>query len=473
MALPAMLAAILGGLGQGVGAGAANIQAQHADAQNRERQAKRDALAERSVNLAERQYDESFATVDPASIPEPLRPIFAPGNPQGPIRMRPDMHALYTRLAGDRVQKAEGLAREQAAANQVRDIFRKAQGAPGQPTSALAPGEDPEAGAFIGSTGFKPPMGKRDILGEILGVPGLTTQQAALAREGLESDKFTTRNPEHDVIGPDGAVVHKGTPKPTEPKAPHYIGPDKGGKYHAVTMTPEGPKPSAVPGVTAPPKEAPQPSTSQLIDKLTVEYQTLRASGVPENDPRAQALAQRINNQKLVAYHEGGGLAGPMGTVRPPTQKPPEASERKELAEIDAARTGVGKLLKGFEKNQGVLGNVVSNPVGALRRGAGSVLPTLSADERAFLSGLAIRVADLKRQLIGMAQTIPELRTLADALPDKGEIGPAVFAKLKEIDSLLETKRGAIGNVLQQSNRSVPTPTGQQGGDGWTITERK
>ena len=74
-----------------------------------------------------------------------------------------------------------------------------------------------------------------------------------------------------------------------------------------------------------------------------------------------------------------------------------------------------------------------------------------------------MQVADLKRELIGKQQTIPEMKNLVDALPDKGNVDESVIATLEAIRDLMMTKRKAYGNVLEQSNRINPSAPGAPG----------
>lgn len=443
MAIPLMLANILGGLGQGVGGAGAALAAQRED--------------DRKIAVQQEQARHNRAIEEAATAqhlvdvtPEVVTTLKSGGLDLSPFLGKKIPTSVYTTAVGA-AEKVGAENRERAERTAVSDILAGARGAPGQPTGALAPDEDPEAAAFIGSKGFRAPMSMDDMRAAL----SKYKIGPALFKDMYPQDKYASTREGAIYNTTTGAVS---TPAPTTTKAKnvYHVNTDKGVMEVVKDEAGNTLSERVVGGL--PPHQPPQPTASVTIDKLTQEKHALLAGGASPEDPRIKNLDERINSQKLVPFVEGGGVQGPAGIVRPASPKPPEASERKELAGLDTSRAGVQALIKDFDKNQGVLGNTLSNPVGALRRGAGSVLPTLTQDERQFLAGLSLRVAEIKRELIGLAQTIPELRTLADALPDKGEIGPAVYAKLVEIDKLLETKRASLGNVLQQSNRSVPKP---------------
>lgn len=146
--------------------------------------------------------------------------------------------------------------------------------------------------------------------------------------------------------------------------------------------------------------------------------------------------------------------------IRGPMRQPPPA-EREKLAEWDAKTASARGLLDALKKPeiQSILGPVATNPLGALRRGLGNYLDVaMTKEQRQFLAQLANETAEIKRFLVGAAQTVPELRGLSDTLPDKGQIDAAVVAKLSAILQALERNRAAFANVLSQSGVAVPAP---------------
>ena len=418
----AILSGILGGVGQ---AGTA-LAAERQRSEEMARQKVRDALLERQVGLAERQYGEEqegrLSLADAASRDPRLAPF-----------------ASFFKVKG-----GEALAK--FLADQVQ---RERRQRAGQTIAAGIPNADdtmeftsPEEGAGMSPVPADP--------------------RARAVKAALESGDLDLKEA-LPFLFPKPTAVSETTTGFLDPRT-GTITPVPGVERPAVVV-PEGTRPEVAIDVRGRPsttyKYPPerQPSASQLIDRLTNEYQTLLASGVPETDPRAKNLAQRINNQKLVPFEEGGGVRGPMGVVQPPSPKPPSPGERERLGDLDATIINTNNLVVQANQHRGVLGGLLSNPIGALRRAAGPYSATaLTAEERKFLANFGVQVADLKRELIGKQQTIPEMKNLVDALPDKGNVDASVIATLEAIRDLMVSKRQALGNVLEQSNRKNPTP---------------
>ena len=156
----------------------------------------------------------------------------------------------------------------------------------------------------------------------------------------------------------------------------------------------------------------------------------------------------------------GPGRAAPgLGQPTPRIERPalPAASERDQLASYDSTIQGLTNLLGQVEKNKSILGGFLANPQGAGRRALGSIYgPAMSPEERIFLANLASQVVELKRELIGKQQTIPELKGLVDALPDKGDIDASVLPKIQATIGILTRRRDAMRAVLRGSNVQVP-----------------
>lgn len=134
----AILSGILGGVGQ---AGTA-LAAERQRAEELARQKVRDALLERQVGLAERQYEGGMVEMPVEAIPSMFRPAGATGS----VRLPRETAALYAQLGMKEREKTEDLARRNVVAGTLE------RGTPGQVTEPLQPGEDPEAAAFVPRT---------------------------------------------------------------------------------------------------------------------------------------------------------------------------------------------------------------------------------------------------------------------------------------------------------------------------------
>ena len=155
----AILSGILGGAGQ---AGTA-LAAERQRAEELVRQKVRDALLERQVGLAERQYESGFQDMPVEAIPSMFR---TPGM-TGTVRVPREQAALYAQLGMKEREKADDLTRRNVVAQALE------LGTPGQVTEPLHPDEDPEAAAFVSRTPNLPGGPRDRQLAALLRAPGL------------------------------------------------------------------------------------------------------------------------------------------------------------------------------------------------------------------------------------------------------------------------------------------------------------
>jgi len=149
----------------------------------------------------------------------------------------------------------------------------------------------------------------------------------------------------------------------------------------------------------------------------------------------------------------------------------PSAGERKELAEFDAGVASIKTLLasKADPEIKKVLG--MSPAAIGTRWAAGYIEGTPTDKQSIFLAELADAAGQIRRVLVGQAQTVPEMRSLLPLLPRESDPPDRVFTKLQAILQGMESKRGALEGALRGSNVRVPErapgtrPSGPSGVD--------
>ena len=183
------------------------------------------------------------------------------------------------------------------------------------------------------------------------------------------------------------------------------------------------------------PNDPKQPSASNLIDTLTQQYHRRIDEGMHPKSSEATNLVQRINNQKMVPYQEGGGVRGPMGTMFAPTPKPPEAAERKEIGHLNALITLGDRLIAEWAANPrlkaGTLARLGEREIGLGVKSSDLIGPTQTDAQRTFMADATDLMATYRALRSGLAVTNPEaMRSMPLVPDDPGGLTPQQLSSL-------------------------------------------
>jgi hypothetical protein len=367
------------------------------------------------------------------------------------------MAQIIPAIAAAEKEKA-ARAREAQTSGLLSEIFQQARGVPAQ-TAPLAPGEDAEAAAFSSRTEGRPPMARTDLLGKVLGVPGLSAQQVTLAQDVLKPQAPHAIG-EHGLYLPDSGTTIPGPGKPPKTSI-YHVNTAQGVIERVADDTGRVISERRIGDL---PPHAPQQPTGAATYAAAVDALERAEAKYPPGHPEIVKAQTRVDRLKPMALTEGGFVGGPSGQTTPPP-KPPDSAQQTKLAELDAAKTRLTGLLQQAEANRHLLGGVVANPGGTLRRGLSNVVPGVtSPEEKQFLANFGRNVGEERRRLFGAAQTVTELKSAASYLPDTGNVDESTIAALKAAIADVDTSRNALTNVLSQSRRSVPKPAPATGG---------
>lgn len=452
-----LLAAILSGAGQGLGqfGQAANSRRDRIAKQQeldlrREQQAQatRDASADRALRERQVQLQEREAEgVDLATFDQPGAKI--------PKFLLPMMEAR----------------RKEQAETAKLDALRTALGNYGKtaPTHAtvgeLTPGlesDEPMEGPRASNRMDLVQTGTRNVgptreqvAGHAVGVPGsLDILKSLGILPSADETKFHSADPEHDVFA-GTKLIRPGRPGATKTI---NLGPGHNAydpiSREKVIEGPPATERNATPG-------AAYVAAVDALEQAETQF--------GPNDSRTKAAAIRVDRLKPLIIPPGGAATGPTGsthTAGPPLPTPP--GERKELAGVDKHLSAVDRLLKGARDPNIIpaLGTLFSNPQGAAKRYIDSWTGTaLTPEQQGYIADLAFTAGEIRRDMVGLAQTVPELKNATKFLPSEGDPDQLIVSKLTAFRQLLIDNRGAIEAALrQQPNMVVPQRPGVPAG---------
>ena len=432
----AILAGILSGIG---GAGTAiggSWERDQKEALERARLEQERDLRQQVIDQQQAQFEATQAAAAKANNPD-LAPLIAMGIlPAGTGPMGKEIlgEVLKFRAAEDKRLAEEGqlnTARSAILNQPARaDLPMSAEGAMYSEAETL-PG--------------KAATPRNALLAAVLGVPNADAILKQMYEE--KSGKIGHAPAGSAIYDSNGTIIGMVPALPKEPKEQgtntHIVQTAQG--QMAITVNAQGQEVGRVRVGDLPPrdpKEPAQPTASVTIDNLLREYQTLKRQN--PSDPRLAELDQRIQAQRFTMVPPGGApWSVASQTTGPQNPVQPTGNERTDLADMRTAIKTLDTLVQDVEANKGVLGNVVSNPVGAGRRGLSEYVPSMTTPaEKKFLASLSFQVAEIKRAFIGAAQTDPELRGMLDLLPDKGQADVNVLPRLQAIRDYTSRKYG-------------------------------
>lgn len=467
---------ILGtGLGQGVGQAGAAIEQARKDALARQQFDRQQGLAESTI--AHQREMERLTNQRDMADPTPFLPALKAGGLDlsqftGPMRTGVLEKALGV-AETNRARTEETSARTQAA-----DVIRRAPGTP-------SVGSQNEPEGFVAGT---PAMAPNDIKAAFMGIKN----GGALYKQMYPEDSFAS--------GPTGIIYNKHSGEVTQPGKPktstYHVNTAQGVIERIVDDTGNVISERRVGDLPPhPPKEPPQQNQTQAVKEAVIAYQGLRDNpqfgpGHPQTKRAKElaiALSQAVPTQPggdvqskinflsdepmtapavtapaapSLPQAPGAATPGPKTSLQGPPRAP-DAAHQTKLAELDAALSRTDSLLQQAEKNKALLGGVISNTTGAMRRGLSNYVPGItSPDEKKFLADFGKLVAEERRRLLGTAQTVTELKSAASYLPDTGNVDESVVAALTAARDDIKRNRDALGNVLSQGRRDVPKPIG-------------
>ena len=201
----------------------------------------------------------------------------------------------------------------------------------------------------------------------------------------------------------------------------------------------------------------PSQQTSETLGKVNRKAAEIRAMESGE-----MAMARPLTPEG--ATQTGQPLGTTMGEVRGQQIVPkpaPSASERKEISDLTEQGMRIDELLTGLTPAiEGILGPKLTNPIGAGQRIAGSVVGSaLNKEQRKYLAKMSDYNQRLKRYLIGSQRTIPELRDLADLIPEVNDPVEKIIANYEEIRHGMNLALQARGQTLGGLGlRTPPAP---------------
>lgn len=400
---------ILAGILLGGGQAGHAIAGARKDAEDKARQASRDALLERQVLLQEqgaaneRSDRETLATTaaaDPSLAP--FAPLLRVKGGDALVRVLSERAAKQAALDADRAERAD-LTRFVARAEGTPDTIQR--------SGALDLTANPEAAGTDALVPGQKPLDRTQRLAGLAAFKNVSPELYKRLAPEEKPDKFTTRNPEHDVLGPDGRVLIPGTPKPAEPKE---------GK----TLE------ERVAAARLAHKRAPTPQTQAALEHAEESFRA------------AKDLAA--------------------AKVAPATPSP---GEREDIANLSAARTSLVQVVASLKKPGGlgeVIGGALKNPQGALARTSEAYLGYgMNDEQRRSLGVLEIQLQNIKNALIGASRTRPELADIAAAIPDvksllTGDNAEQAIPKLEALLVDFDNKLSAREDVMAGSGVRVP-----------------
>jgi hypothetical protein len=382
----------------------------------------------------------------------PLPDTMGPSGGRFPREWGPEI--LKEAAARQKVQQEQALRGQQA--DVLARLGAGTPAGPAQLAGQLAEGEEPEAAALIPrtQTPATPANARYQAIAGLLR-QGPLTEYLVKALDEEKQAAVGHAPPGSTIYNPrTGAPITTVPALPKEPKYTTHTVATREGVFEVIRdeQGNEVSRTRAGSPVQEPrePREAPRPTATETILDLTRQRQALQRQGVPDTDPRIMDL--------------NGQLESIGGTRYQPKTVAPTARERTDMADMRTSIGSLDKLMKDVDANKQVLGNIVSNPWGAGRRGLSDYVPSMTtAAEKEFLGSLSTQVNQLKTELIGKQRTVPELKDLVDLLPEKGQVDVSIVPRLRAIRTLLERKLAEREAVFGGAG---PAPAGG-GGGGW------
>lgn len=329
-----------------------------------------------------------------------------------------------------------------------------------QPTSTLAPGEDPEAGAFIGATPGSParPMDKLGLLRGILNAGKLDAPTVSFIDNQLKEQplhnlsEYGSYDPNTKQVIPPGGGGNLQTHFEHRPGVGTYaIASDKHGNQ-----------------VSVKPVEGVPPPAESVGQRYMREVDALLA--LPPNHPNRGRQQELVNYLKPMALAENGSISGPAGgaPLAVGNQKPPGEQQVKALIDADTTVKQIQDVRAAIKNPDvaAVLGSGYENPSGAIarRRAQPMKIPgigidvgsqkTLTDEQSKAVAGIDFLRVQVQRAMEGLRPNSMYIQMLSSALPTADD--PNLDAKLQNLEKIFGDKRFLTELTEGSMNRNAP-----------------
>jgi hypothetical protein len=413
----AALAGILGGFGQVP----KSLEAMDVNEREQNRLGQQQSqFQQQQDRLTRSETTDLGAFYDVTGIPRPQGPTTVPTNLSGPMAT-----ALMSRQQKDLDrQRLTGLS----------DAVRASATTPGQLTQGPTPGDDEESAAFL-------PRTQTTTDPNMLALAKILPMMDPARAEAAVVDRFKIKTPEPFTLGAEqdrydasGTLIASGRDKA--------------------------------------PKEATGPQMTQ--QRIAA---ALRAKGYTEGTPAWDVAF--YNAMRMVPVTEGGGILGGGDIIPPAPQpnmptpphnprpmamgplKPPEAGERKDIAQFNTLVPLGDKILRQWEDDPSIKAGFMGRlgerelPFGA--RGSDLVGGALRPDQRTFLANKTELIGTYRQIKSGLAVTNPEISMGMPMVPK--DAGAATYEQIAALQDWAKRNRMEIDRALAAANRSTgPAP---------------